>query len=201
LKTAPAPVIAAADERRHVQRDVLVDLHQRVLMHQHLLGKTRTVGEPGDFLAAHHHTGPLIRFALSRYPVDALVGGAGEAHRAMAAEDRDTRDDVVARGEVRDLFAHRLDDTGGLMTENDRGRHRHQPFHDAQIAVAYAAGHQPHQHLAAMGRVDVDLFDLERLAHSIKNRCFHFDPPDGSQACLVIGKPRSRPRPAINQGS
>jgi len=44
LNTAPTPVIhATADQRGAVERNVGVDLHHRVLVHEHLLGEGRQI--------------------------------------------------------------------------------------------------------------------------------------------------------------
>ena len=163
----------ASNQRRHVHRDVVVDLHQRVLVHQHLLGKAGPVGQPANLLAVEHHARPLVGFALSRNAVDTLVGGARQAHRAIAAEDRHPRDHVIAGSEIGNLLAHRFNDPGGLMAENDRRRKRHLPFNHVQIAVADAACDQTHQHLAPVRSVDINLFNLKWLAHSVKHRCLH----------------------------
>ncbi len=129
-------------------------------MDQHLLGEAGAIGQTADFLAIEQHARTLVGFALGRNAIDALVGGARKAHRAIPAENRNARDDVVAGSEIGHVLAHRFNDPGRLMPENYRGRKRHLPFDDMQIAMAYAAGHQAHQHLAPVRSVDIDLFNL-----------------------------------------
>ena len=110
---------AAADQGGAVERHVVVDLHERVLVHEHLLGVGGEVGELVDGLALPRELG-RIRLGAHR-PGLAEVRLAGEAVVAVPAEHRQTGDDVVARLELADLEADLLDDAGGLVAE-DGGR-------------------------------------------------------------------------------
>ena len=111
---------AAADQRGAVQRHVVADLHHRVLVHQHLLGEG---AERCELLVSDS---PFLRQPARARPAAAHLGAlaerrvAGQALRAVAAEDRQAGDDVVARLHVGDVVAHRLDDAGALVAEHRR---------------------------------------------------------------------------------
>jgi hypothetical protein len=67
---------------------------------------------------------------------------------------------VVADGDVVDPFAQLLDHAGGL---DQRGRQRDGSVRCREVAAADAAGRDLHHHLAAVGRLDLDLFHTQRI--------------------------------------
>jgi hypothetical protein len=166
---------AAADEGGAVQRHLHVDLHERVLVHQHLLGVRGEVGELVHGLAV---PGELRRLRLGTDGAClAEKRLAGEAVLALAAEHRQAGDHVIARRELRDLGADRLDDAGCLVPEDGRRRERVEAVDEVQVAVANARGHRPHADFPAARRVDVDGLDGERLVGSVKDGSVHGNLP------------------------
>ena len=97
----------AADERGAVQRHVLADLHQGVLVDQHLLAEARQVQELVTRAAVGHReplrAGEVAGEALLR----AAIGETAQAVHALAAEHRQAGDDVVAWLHVGDARARR----------------------------------------------------------------------------------------------
>src|SRR5580704_2488396 len=99
----------------------------------------------------------------------------GHAFLAVAAEDRQAGDDVIAGFEVGNLRADFLDDAGSLVAE-DRGRRPHvESVHEMEIAVADAAGDGAHNDFALFGFVDIYLLDREWLAGTVEDSSFHLD--------------------------
>ena len=109
----------AADQRRPVQRHVVADLGESVLVDEHLLGERGQVQELVDGLVPAGEPRRLVqtraslRFAAQRHP-------AGQAVLAMPAEGRKTGDDVIAGTDVVNVRADGLDHAGGLVPENGR---------------------------------------------------------------------------------
>ena len=164
---------AASDERRAIERDVLADFHDRVLMQQHLLAVRRNVEELVDRLALLREARLVIRGALSGRLVGASVRMPRHALLAVTAEHRQARDDVVARLHVGDLLADFLDDTGGLVSE-DRGRGVGIKSVDKmQVAVAHAAMRRLDENFAVLRLVDLDVLDGERLIGAMEDGGFH----------------------------
>src|SRR5262249_12207671 len=75
---------AAADEGRLRERHLIVDLHDRILVDQHLLGVRGEVGELVDGLAVPHELRRLV--LLPHRPCLAEVRLTGEAVIARPAE-------------------------------------------------------------------------------------------------------------------
>src|SRR5262249_39535483 len=97
-----------------VERNVGVDLHYRVLMHQHLFAECRQVGELHDWLATQEQSLRLSRRQLHRWII-AEIGAPGGAVFAGATEDRRAGDDPIARLKVDARAADRLYHRGSLM--------------------------------------------------------------------------------------
>src|SRR5262249_4129038 len=109
----------AADQRGTVERQIGVDLHDRVLVQEHALGVARDadelperlarLGQPrrGRVRARHDAAGAEVRV-----PVQAL--------RTRAAEAGEAGDYVIARAHRRDVGADGLDDPRALVAQHDR---------------------------------------------------------------------------------
>jgi hypothetical protein len=93
---------------------------------------------------------------------------------ALAALGGEERDDVVARGDEGDVLADLLDHARALVAEHGRRvAGRVDAGRRVEVGVADAAGHEAHQHLAALGVVELDFLDDERLAEGLEHRCAH----------------------------
>src|SRR5712664_1877936 len=102
---------------------------------------------------------------------------AGQTFRAISAENRETRDNMVARLDIAHRLADFLDDSRRLVAEHRGGRMGVVAVDEMEVAVAYAARDRPQQHLAILRLVDIDIFDSERLLWPMKHGGFHRGSP------------------------
>ena len=162
---------ATAQQRRQFHRHVFVDFDQGVFVHQHLLGKGRQVQELVQMLPL-----PVQSFSLSGRHLDRCVAAYGlvasQAKLAVAAEHRQTSDDVVAWLDVSNIFTHRFNHPGSLMSQHCRHRGGVLALNKMQIAVTKTAHAGSHQHLISLGLVDFDILDGHWLTRAMKNSGF-----------------------------
>ena len=145
---------AATDQRRFVQGHLVVDVHQRVLVDQGVLGVGREVGELGDRVAVPGEARIFVRTPLG-FRAAAKGRSAAEAVGAVAAEDRETHDHVVAGLELLDQVTDFLDDPRGLVSENAGRLEGVEPFDKVQIGMADAGGSRLDQYLTRAGLGDI----------------------------------------------
>ena len=110
---------AAPDERRPVERQVGVDLHDRVLVEQHALGVARDADELAERSALLREA-RRAGFRSSDEAGDAEIGMTAQALLAASAEAREAGHHVIAGLDGRHIGADRLDDTGTLVSQDDR---------------------------------------------------------------------------------
>ena len=160
---APAGGHAAPDEARDLERDVLVDLHARVLRDHGVVGECPERAEAAEVLAVTVEAERLV-LQTADARVQAAVAQvlvAGRAVAALAAR-RDVRGNHVVAGlDAGDAGADLLDDPGPLVSAHQR---------EADVAPALAADvfvgvAEPRrlvadQHLVLLWRVEVELGDL-----------------------------------------
>src|SRR5260370_25741665 len=115
---------------------------------------------------------------------------AGHAFRAVSAENRETRDHMVARLDIAHRLADFLDNSRRLVAEHRGGRMSVVAVDEMKVAVAYAAGDRPQQHLAILRLVHIDIFDSERLLWARKHGGFPRDSPY-FPSCPVSTDPRT----------
>jgi hypothetical protein len=72
--------------------------------------------------------------------------------------------DAVARGDFRHGLAHRADDTGALVPENDREWDRYPLVTYRDVGVAESDRRYLHHHLIRPGAIEDQLLDDERLS-------------------------------------
>src|SRR5262249_56750133 len=178
---------AAADQGRAIERHVVADLHQTALVDQHLLGVRREVGELVDRRALPRE----LRRLVDRADGSALaeVRASGQAVLTVAAEDREARDDVIARLEFRHVRADRVDDPRRLVAEDGGRRERIEAFDKVQIAVADTTRHCTHQHFARDGLGDVDVLDRELFVRTVEDGSFHVSHSFGESGPGVYRRP------------
>ncbi len=97
-----------------------------------------------------------------------------DAVNALAALRREQGHDVIALRDRGDPLADPLDDPGALVAEDGgrvaggidaRGR--------VEVGVADAAGDEPHEHLARLRVLKLELLDHQGLAELLEHRRFH----------------------------
>ncbi len=155
----------AAHDGGGLERDVLIDLDDRVLVHGHVrregaeqvhrrhLGGARVhpAGSVRDGLAAEQH-----RAAITQRPV------ALQARLTRTAGGDEGEDDVVALVKAGDVLADLGDDARALVPtecgQADRGGSGGQVV----VRVAHACGMHADLHLIVDGVADLDLVDPER---------------------------------------
>jgi hypothetical protein len=117
--------------------------------------------------------GPRITRPLTVRPAGAQMGTAQQTLRAIAAIDRSTRDNVVARLERGHLAADRLDYSRWLVAQDGRRLGGQRAVQAVQVAMANSGRDGAYQHLALTGLVDLDVLDGQRLFKRAKNCSFH----------------------------
>src|SRR5205085_4000470 len=125
----------ATDQRTTIERNVVAHLHDRMLVHQHALGKRREVERLVQHLAfpGQPPCGAGQQLYLS---VLAKIGMPGHALRTLAAEYREARDDVISRLDVDDILANRLHNAGCLMAKHAGGWPWVQTVNEMQVGMA-----------------------------------------------------------------
>jgi len=139
--------------RRPVDRRALAGRHQRL------------VGERPDAERRRQR-----RPVGQRHLLGGVVGGeaqvvpAAAAGPALTAHGPPVEDDVVARADVGDAVAHRLDQAGGLVAQQEREVVVDAALAVVEVGVAHAARLHGHQRLARAGIGHDDRLDRHRLA-------------------------------------
>jgi hypothetical protein len=166
----------AADQGRAVQRHVRTNLHNGILMHEHLLGERRQVRELMNQLALQPEPFSLARRQLD---VDALaqIGPARDALRAAAAEHRKTGDDVIAFPDVHDIRADRFDHSGRFMSRCIGRRIGIGPVGEMQVGMADAGESGADQDLTRTGLSDLHVLDRDGLVCLPDHGGFHDNTP------------------------
>ena len=115
----------AAHERGDVDRHLVVDLQQRLLGKEHLLGESADARElvDGDAVLRQRRA----EAGSAGGPVLAHVRTTGRARRTQSARRRRARDHLVARTEVGDVGTDRLDDARRLVPQDRRHADRQRP--------------------------------------------------------------------------
>ena len=166
----------AAEQRRLHERQVGRDLHQRAPRHHRVIGECRAAE-----MVVHHRPVAMQPArarqqgarAVRRRPRLAQRRTPFRAGHAMAAARHEDHHHMIARGEVGHVLAQFLDDAGRLVPERHRHRPRPVAVDDGEVGVAQSGRHDPHQHLAPAGRIELDFLDRERLGSSIGRLCAH----------------------------
>ena len=84
-------------------------------------------------------------------------------YRQLPQAGEKVEDDVLADARRVDALPDRVDHAGALVAQHHRQRHGPLAVHVGQVGAADAGGQQPHAHLVAARRVEVELAHLERL--------------------------------------
>ena len=162
----------AADQGRTIQGHVFADLHEGVLVDQHLLGEGAEVGELAEFRAFLGQprlvggTPPDFGFLAERHV-------SRQAVFAMAAEHGQAGDDVVAGLDVANRGTDLLDDPRRLVAEDAGHGAGIGAVEEVHVRVTDASRRRADQHLPRAGLVDLDLFDIHPGIHGAEDGCFH----------------------------
>ena len=97
---------------------------------------------------------------IQRFEIQAIGGVAFLAGATMAARPVG-EDDLVARSEIADVLAHRLDRPRAFMAKHDGKIRRQVAVLHSEVGVAHAHRGQFHQHLMGAGIVDGCFDDFE----------------------------------------
>src|SRR6266487_3799139 len=116
--------------------------------------------------AAVEPVGPVRQAAIQDGGAQvAQVRLAGRAPPAVAAHRQERADHVVAGLQLGDALADLLDDPGTLVAAH-QGEARHDvAVPQMLVGMAQARGYITDEHLAGLGGIEVELGDLEVLAH------------------------------------
>src|SRR5207237_899730 len=130
---------------------------------------------------------------------DAEIGMTAQALLAASAEAREAGHHVIAGLDGRHIGADRLDDTGTLVSQDDRPVERKPALaiHHVQIAMAHARRGGANQDLAPPGLVDLDGFDRQRLLDFAKDGGLHLHAGFLPSEARVLTEPRNRTRRSI----
>jgi hypothetical protein len=171
-----------------LERRVAVDLRERDLRHDGVLGERRRAHEMAHRLAVARQPGrPVGEVALVLLLTDreAEIRPRAQAVDALAALRREERDDVISGLHRRDIGADPLDDAGAFVAEHGRrvpgriGARR-----GVEIGVADPAGDEPHEHLARPRPGEVDLLHDQWLAELLEDSGAHLHARNSTKSAL-----------------
>ena len=176
-------------------RDFPVDLHQGVLVNEHLLGKGRQPDELHARVPACESQ-PRRRFGgAAQAGLPAESRASGQAPLALPTKASRKADDVVPRLDVGDVGADGLDHARALVAKDSRTLEGIRPLQVVQIAVAQAGGSHPDQDLPWPGPIDAHLFDRQLPGAFEQHGGLHGS-PFASAVAITIG-PKGRERPQV----
>ncbi len=98
---------------------------------------------------------------------------AAKALLALAAEDRQAGNDVIAGLDIVDSSADRLNDPGRLVAHDDRQLGPEQTLHEVQVAVTEPGPDGLDQHLAGARFVYREILDDQVPRLFGQYRCLH----------------------------
>src|SRR6185437_13489696 len=173
-RRAPAGRDAAAGQRGHLERDVLVHADAGVLRDHGPFGEGAEHAEPAEagalvVVEPVRAVGHLAGLRLGAEVAEVLV--PGRAVPAGAADRDERADHVVAFGDPGDAGAGRLHHAGALVAAHHRQPRGGVPGAQVLVRVTHARGGEPDPDLAGPRLVKFELGDLPRLAGFPDDRC------------------------------
>ena len=173
VRGGPAGRHAAAHQHRGLQRQPVVHLDQRMLRDRGPLGERAEDAHPADVGAAGVEPGRAVghdpfQDGLAHV---AQVLPPGRAVAAGAAVGDEAAHHVVTGLDLGDAGADLLDDAGALVAADDREPRDQVAVDQVQVGMAEPGGDVPDQHLAVLGRVQVEFHDFERLVRVVQYGC------------------------------
>src|SRR5689334_9114320 len=166
-RCAPAGRDAAAGQRGHLERDVLVHADAGVLRDHGPFGEGAEHAEPAEagapvVVEPERAVGHLAGLRLGAEVAQVLV--PGRAVPAGAADRDERAHHVVAFGDPGDAGPGRLHHAGTLVAAHHRQPRGGVPGAQVLVGVAHARGGEPDADLAGPRLVKLELGDLPRLA-------------------------------------
>ncbi len=158
---------SAAEQRRHVERQGLVDHHDRAAIDHGIFGVARHAGLVVHRLAVVMQTmmtAQQLARRARRHRAFADIGAAFEAAPAAAAAYVEGEADMIARFDVVDAGTDLDDLAGAFVAEHDRRRPRAIAVDQRQIGMAEAGAAHLDQHFAFARRIEIELDDMDGLA-------------------------------------
>ena len=192
---SPAREHRAADQRSQVERHVLADRHRDRLGHDGMLGERGDGVEMAQVRPVEREPRGAVRKRSRRGHPGALLAEVrppGTAALALAARGHEREHDVVAGSHALDAGPDLGHDAGRLVTDHERQRLRQVAVDDVQVAVADPAGRDPHEHLPALRRRQLDLEDLDGATRLPQHGGLHPHPgePTAPRGALVFHRAR-----------
>ena len=123
-------------------------------------------------------------------------GATTQTELALTAKHRRTGDHVIARLDIGDLVADRLDHSRGFVAEHDWRGHYQRAVEDVLIAVAESRRGGLDQYLVGSGTGHADLLDVEPTGDRMKDRSAH----GRSFTHKTVARPFCRCRPVRWRG-
>src|SRR5215831_3047622 len=171
---------AAADVADLVERRVLADLRDGDLREHRVIGERRTAHVVMHHVLADRKAAAAIghqALALGGTDCGAQVGLTRQARFALPALRRVERDHVIPLLHRRDPWSDIDDDTGALVSEDDREQSLGIGARTCElIRVTYAARVDLDQHLARLGSAQIYGDHFEWLAGGVRDRSFGLHP-------------------------
>jgi hypothetical protein len=172
-RCAPARGHTAADQRRDLQREVVVDLDARVHGHRRVLGESADQAHLAEILALAVEPERAVRQAVvyEQGAEVAQVRLTARAEPAAATDGQERADDMVARLQPADSVAHLLDDPCSLVAADDRIPDGNVTGPHVIVGMTQTGGDVADQNLACLGRIELQLDDLPVLIDPPQYRC------------------------------
>jgi hypothetical protein len=162
----------AADEHSHVQREPLIDLHDRLHRHHRVPRERAEQAHLADVLAAGVEAVGAVELRAERgaRAVVAQVRVAAHAVAAPPAGRQERHHHRIAHLDLGDARADLDDPAGALVPADHRVGDGQIAGHEVLVGVAEPARGQLHQHLTGRGWVELDLLDLPLPAQLPEHR-------------------------------
>ena len=154
----------AAHQRELGERKVAVDRDRGAGGHDRPLGERRRVVVVDLCAVAVEAARAVLHRGVVPADVLAEVQLPARTLTAVAAIGEPRQEDVIPRLQSVHARSHLLDDAGALVPQHDGKLGRVDPLGDVEVGVADTARRHPHEHLAGLRRVELELLDDERLA-------------------------------------
>ena len=163
----------AAEQSRKLERQIGIDLDAGFARDHRVVGEGRDAEMMIDRLAAE---GQPLRAAEERAGAIGPRAGfaerrtSGGARAAAAAARHEDEHHMIADRKIANALAQRLDDPCRLMAERHRHWARPRAVDDGEVRMTETGGFDANQNLAAAGRREIEIDDVERARRGVGGR-------------------------------